>query len=431
MRPDEGEGGSGAGGQPGGRLPRGGRRRVFVTGVGLVTPLGIGEEMFWRLVRGESGVGRISRFDPSPFPVQIAAEVNQDLTAWLDHRTLRHMDRFVQLSLVAAELARKDAGLEGGDLRDAGVVMGTGIGGLATLEAQHQVLLEKGPGRVSPFTVPAMIPNMAAGQVAIALGAMGPNMCVVTACASGAHAIGEAFRLVAAGEAEVCFAGGSEASITPLSLASFCNMRALSTRNDDPARASRPFDRARDGFVMGEGAGILLLESEEHARARSARIYAEVLGYGASADAHHLTAPHPEGTGAARAMQRALQDAGVSPEEVDHINAHATGTPLGDVAEAKAILAVFGDRAEKIPVTAPKGALGHLLGAAGAVETAVTVFSIVTGLIPPTLNCEEKDPDCPLDVVVGEPRACEVRVAVNNSFGFGGQNASLVLGRAG
>ena len=401
--------------------------------MGVVSPVGIGLEAFWSsLVEGRSGVGPITLFDPSGLDCRIAAEVKGfDPTRYMERKEARHTDRFCQFALAATAMALEDAGLanQGRLGPRVGVIIGSGIGGMNTLEEQHRVMLEKGRSRVSPFLVPMMIPDMAAGLVSIRWGAEGPNSCTVSACASGSHSIGDAFRLVQRGDADIMITGGAEAAITPLAMAAFCSAKALSTRNDDPPRASRPFDRDRDGFVMGEGAGILILEEREHALARGARIYAEIVGYASTGDAYHITAPAPEGRGAARAMELALKDAGVAPEEVDYINAHGTSTEYNDWYETLAIKRVLGDHAYRVAVSSTKSMAGHLLGAAGGVEAIATVLAIHRGIIPPTINLENPDPRCDLDYVPNRARQQPVRVAISNSFGFGGHNAVLVFRR--
>ncbi len=407
------------------------REQVVVTGLGVVSPVGIGKESFWSsLVQGRSGVGTITRFDPSSFASRIAAEVKDfNPEAYLEKKEAKRMDRFTQFGVAAAKLALEDAALdlEKEDLDRVGVFIGSGIGGIETLEEQLRLLIAKGPSRISPFFVPMMISNMAAGQIAICLGPKGPNMTLVTACASGTNAIGEAFRVLQRGEADVMLAGGTEAPITPIALGGFCAMRAMSTRNDEPARASRPFDRQRDGLVIGEGAGVLVLETLSHALARKARIYCEISGYGTTADAYHITAPDPDGAGAARAIRLALLDANISPESVDYINAHGTSTELNDRIETLAIKNVLGEHAYRIPVSSIKSMIGHLMGAAGAVEAIATALTIASDLVPPTINYEFPDPECDLDYVPNRARAHSVRVALSNSFGFGGHNAVLVF----
>lgn len=405
-----------------------------MTGMGVVTSLGRDLETFWNnLCAGVSGVSRIESFDASSLPTQIAAEIKDfDPEAFMDRKEVRRTDRFVQFAVAAAKLALEDAGLRIGDNADperVGVVIGSGIGGLATWEEQHLALLEKGPRKVSPFFIPMMIANMASGQVSIMTGAKGPNTAPVTACATGTHAVGDSFRLIQRGEADCMIAGGSEAAIRPIGMAGFCAARAMSTRNEEPEKASRPFDADRDGFVMGEGAGVLILESLEHALGRGARIYAELVGYGMSADAHHVTEPSPGGEGAARCMRRALEDAGVRPEDVGYINAHGTSTPVGDIAETQAIKRVFGEHAYRLAVSSTKSMTGHLLGAAGAVEAIITCLTLYRGVIPPTINLDRPDPACDLDYVPHRARAADLRVAMSNSFGFGGHNATVVFRR--
>ncbi|MBE3595845.1 MAG: beta-ketoacyl-ACP synthase II [Hydrogenibacillus sp.] len=409
------------------------RRRVVITGLGVITPIGNDVETFWsNLIAGKSGVGRITAFDASEYPTQIAAEVKDfDPGAYMDNKEARRVDRFIQFAVAATKMALEQAKLTitSENAERVGVLIGSGIGGLATLEDNAKVLLERGPRRVSPFLVPMMIANMGSGYVSIVFGAKGPNATVVTACATGTQAIGEASEMIRRGSADVMIAGGSEATIRPLALAGFSSMKALSTRNDAPEAASRPFDKDRDGFVMGEGAGIVILESLEHAQARGAKIIAEVAGYGLSADAYHLTAPEPDGRGAAQAMALALRDAGVAPEEVDYINAHGTSTDYNDVTETKAIKAVFGEHAKRLMVSSNKSMIGHLLGAAGGVEAAATALTIERGVVPPTINLETPDPECDLDYVPHTAREYPVRVALSNSFGFGGHNAVLLLRR--
>lgn len=406
--------------------------RVFITGVGLVTPIGTGVDHFWSaLSAGESGAGAIESFDASEFPVRIAAEIGDfDPSAYMERREAARTDRFAQMALAAALLAVEDAASPRFDPARTGVVVGTGIGGLATIEEQHAALLKGGPRRVSPFMVPRLMPNGAAALIAMRLELHGPNLSVASACATGAHAVGEALEMIRSGRADVVLAGGSEAALTPLSLASFARMGALSQRNDDPQRASRPFDRDRDGFVFGEGAGVLVLESEEHAQSRGANAVAEVAGYAATADAFHVTQPDPEGAGAAAAMRGAMADAGAGPEDVDYINAHGTSTPYNDRIETLAIKNALGNEAKRIAVTSTKSQTGHLLGAAGAVEAAATALMLVNRSIPRTINLENPDPDCDLDYVSEGPRVEQMEVALSNSFGFGGQNACLVLRRA-
>jgi len=407
------------------------RRRVVITGIGLVSPLGVDRPTTWKaLLEGRSGVGPITRFDASDYPSRIAAEVKGfDPARYMDRKDLRRMDTFTHYAIAATREALEDARLtiRPDNAESVGVYIGSGIGGLPILEATHREVLERGPKRISPFFIPAMILNLAAGQVSIRFGAKGPNLAVATACATGTHAVGESFRLIREGYAEVMIAGGTEASISPLAVGGFCAMRALSTRNEEPERASRPFDRDRDGFVMGEGAGILILEEREQAVRRGARIYAEVAGYGMSGDAYHVAAPSADGDGPIRAMRLALRDAGLAPEEIDYINAHGTSTPDGDRVETMAVKAVFGAHAYRLAFSSTKSMTGHLLGAAGGLECAIAALAVYEDVVPPTINQEHPDPDCDLDVVPNVARAMTVRAALNNSFGFGGTNASLVI----
>jgi 3-oxoacyl-[acyl-carrier-protein] synthase II len=398
--------------------------------MGVVTALGSDLETFWNnLAAGKSGITRIESFDVSEFPTQIAAEIKDfNPEDYMDKKEARRMDRFVQLAVAAGKMAMRDAGLEPGaniDPERLGVIVGSGIGGLGTWEEQHSILLEKGPKRVSPFFIPMMIANMASGQISIIIGAKGPNTTAVTACATGTHSIGDSFKLIQRGEADAMICGGAEAAIRPTGLAGFCSMRAMSTRNDEPEKASRPFDIERDGFVMGEGSGVLVLESLEHALKRGARIYAEVIGYGMSGDAYHMTDPDPDG--AARCMQRALKDAGIAPEAIDYINAHGTSTPVGDKSETTAIKKTFGDHAYKLAVSSTKSMTGHLLGAAGGIEAVILALTLKNGVIAPTINLENPDPECDLDYVPNAARKADVRTALSNSFGFGGHNATIVM----
>lgn len=406
-------------------------RRVVVTGVGLVSPLGIGTAETWRgLVAGRSGAGPITRFDASDFSSRIACEVKGfDPLDYADRRDARKMDTFIQYALAASLFASEDAGLETplADPDRVGVVISSGIGGFETIEREHRKLLEKGPRRISPFFVPAMVVNLAAGWVSIRLGARGPNSAMATACSAGAHAVGEAFRLIRHGHADVMVAGGAEATITPMCIGGFASMKALSTRNDEPERASRPFDRDRDGFVVGEGAGILVLEEREEALARGATLYAEVLGYGMSGDAFHITAPSEDGSGAVRVMQAALAEAGASPEDVDAVNAHGTSTPLNDRIETAAIRRVFGGHADRLAVSSTKSMTGHLLGGAGGLEAGIACLTLRHQTLPPTINYETPDPDCDLDNVPNTARPATVRSVLSNSFGFGGTNVSLLF----
>jgi 3-oxoacyl-[acyl-carrier-protein] synthase II len=406
-------------------------RTVVVTGIGPVTPVGVGREAFWdALVSGRSGVGEVTLFDASEFPVRIGGEVKDfDPADWMDRKAARRTDRVVHLGVAAARLAWEDAGSPQVDPQRAAVVVSTGVGGLRYMEQQVRILAERGPDRISAFTVPAMMPNAASAQIAMEFGFTGPNSCITTACAAGAHGVGEAYRYIKHGMADLAVAGGTESGITPLSLAAFAQMQALS-RNTDPTRASRPFDANRDGFVMAEAAGVLILEEEERARARGATVYAEVAGYGTSADAFHITQPEPQGTGAVLAMQMALGDAGEDAEAVDYINAHGTSTPLNDAAETRAIKKALGDHAYRVAVSSTKSMTGHMVGAAGAAEAAVTALAVREGMVPPTINYETPDPECDLDYVPNEARKQDVRLALSNAFGFGGQNAVLAFRRA-
>jgi 3-oxoacyl-[acyl-carrier-protein] synthase II len=408
-------------------------RKVVITGLGIISPVGTGIKKFWsNLLEGKSGIGPITKFDASEMTARIAGEV-KDFNAedFLDKKEVRRMDIFTQYAVAAAKMAIEDSQMDltKVDLNRVGVILGSGIGGIGTMEDQCKTLISKGPNRTSPFMVPMMIVNMAAGQISIHLGAKGPNITVVSACASGTNAVGDAFKLIQRGDADVVITGGTEASITPLSFAGFCSMKALSTRNDEPTKASRPFDKERDGFVMGEGSAILVLETLEHAKKRGAKIYAEVLGYGSTADAHHITAPAPEGEGAVRAMQMALNDAGLQPEKIDYINAHGTSTELNDKFETLAIKQVFGEAAKKVAISSTKSMTGHLLGAAGALELAVCALAIGDGVIPPTINLENPDPECDLDYVPNVKREKEIFYTLSNSLGFGGHNATVILGK--
>ncbi len=409
------------------------KHRVVVTGVGLVSPLGIGTEETWQgLVAGRSGAGPISLFDASQHSTRFACEVKGfDPLRFVDKKDVKKMDRFIQFAIGAAEFALEDSKLEiTAELAPrVGVYIGSGIGGFATIEREHSELVKGGPRRISPFFIPAVIVNLAAGWVSIRSGAKGPNSATATACTSGAHAVGDSFRLIQRGDAVAMIAGGSEAAITPLGVGGFCAMRALSTRNDAPEKASRPFDRDRDGFVIGEGSGILVLEQLEHAQARGARIYAEVVGYGMSGDAFHISAPSEDGDGGARVMRATLQDAGVAPESVGYINVHGTSTPRGDVVETIAIKSVFGAHARKLAVSSTKSMTGHLLGAAGGLEAGIAALALRHQLIPPTINFENQDPECDLDCVPNQARKAELRYALSNSFGFGGTNGALLLKR--
>jgi 3-oxoacyl-[acyl-carrier-protein] synthase II len=408
-------------------------KRVVITGLGVVSPVGSELKTFWEnITAGKSGVSKISKFDISDFPVQIAAEVKDfNPLEYFDKKEVRRTDPFIQYAMGAAVQAVKNAGLDTDkvDPERVGVLIGSGIGGIRTIEEQHTTLLNKGPKRVSPYCVPMEIINMASGLVSIRFGFKGPNISVVTACATGTHAIGEAYRTIQYGDTDVMVAGGAESAITPLSIAGFAAARALSTRNDEPEKASRPFEKNRDGFVMGEGAGIVVLEEYEHAKKRGAPILAEIVGYGTSGDAYHMTAPAPGGEGAARAIRNALRDAKVSPDTIDYINAHGTSTKFNDLYETLAIKSVFGDHAYQLKVSSIKSMIGHLLGAAGGVEVVASVLTLQTGVIPPTINYEEPDPECDLDYVPNEAIEMDVNYILKNSFGFGGTNACLVLKR--
>ncbi|RLB04208.1 MAG: beta-ketoacyl-[acyl-carrier-protein] synthase II [Deltaproteobacteria bacterium] len=409
------------------------RRRVVITGVGLVLPQGVGNDSVWeKICEGVSGVGPITKFDATGFETRIAAEVKDFRPEdFIEPKEIKKMDIFIHYALAATRIALDDSGLEIDEESSEriGVIVGTGLGGLTTIERYHKVLLERGPQRITPFFIPMLIANEASGQIAIHYGAKGPNLCVVTACATGAHSIGDAFRCIQYGDADAIIAGGVEATITPLAVAGFNAMKAISTRNDEPERASRPFDSDRDGFVMGEGAAIMVLEELEHARKRGAKVYAEIIGYGYNSDAYHLAAPDPDGDGAARCMRMALMDAKISPEEVDYINAHGTSTELNDITETVAIKKVFGDYAYRLPVSSTKSMTGHLLGAAGSTEAVFSVLAIRDKIIPPTINYESPDPRCDLDYVPNVAREKDLKVVVSNSFGFGGTNAVLVFRR--
>jgi 3-oxoacyl-[acyl-carrier-protein] synthase II len=409
------------------------RRRVVVTGVGLVSPLGVGTEVNWRgLLEGRNGIGPITRFDATDYPARIAGEVKgfnpQD---YVDKKEVKKSDLFIHFALAASHFALSDAGLviDEGNADRVGVIIGSGIGGLPLIEATHTTLLERGPSRVSPFFIPGLIVNMAAGQVSIHYGARGPNTSPATACTTGLHAVGDAFRLIQNGEADAMIAGGSEAVITPLAVAGFCSMRALSTRNDDPEHACRPWDADRDGFVMSEGSGIIVLEELSGALARGAPIYAEVAGYGMSADAYHISAPHPEGRGAVLCMRAALKDSGVDPESVGYINAHGTSTTLGDLAEVKAVKEVFGEHAYRLAVSSTKSSTGHLLGAAGGLESGILALAIREQILPPTINLDHPGEGCDLDFVPHHARPTAFECGITNSFGFGGTNASVLMKR--
>ena len=406
-------------------------RRVVVTGVGVISPLGTGIEKNWTaLVNGQSGIGPITRFDASDFPVKIAGEVRDfNVEELVDKKEARKMDHFIHYALGAARMALDDSGLQitAANAERVGVVVGSGMGGLPAIERYHSVLVEGGYRKISPFFIPMSIINLAPGQISIMTGAKGPNLSPVSACATGTHAIGDAFRLIQRGDADAIIAGGSESTVCPLGVGGFAVMKALTDRNDDPHAASRPFEKNRDGFVLAEGAGIVVLEEYESARRRGARIYGEVAGYGLTGDAYHLTAPAPEGEGAARCMRMALSTAGVNPEQVDYINAHGTSTHFNDLNETLAIKAVFSDHARKLMVSSTKSMTGHLLGAAGGVEAVYSLLAMARGVVPPTINYDEPDPECDLDYVPNHARQADVRVALSNSFGFGGTNATLLF----
>jgi 3-oxoacyl-[acyl-carrier-protein] synthase II len=407
------------------------KRRVVITGLGMVTPLGTGVEKNWEaLCAGKSGIRRIEKFDASPFPSQIAGEIRDFRSEdFMDKQQVRRFDVFIHYAVASARMAVEDSDLKISDKNRhrVGCLTGSGLGGLAMLEHFHQVLLEQGPRRISPFFIPGIIANMAPGQIAIEFGAKGPNLSIETACAASCHAIGESFRLIQEDKADAMISGGSEAVVTPLALGGFCAMRALSIRNEEPEKASRPFELNRDGFVMAEGAGILILEEMNQALERGAHIYAEVAGYGMSADAYHISAPEPDGGGATLCMRNALEDGGLRPEDIDYINAHGTSTKLNDESETKAIKAVFGEHAYKVAVSSTKSMTGHLLGGAGGVEGIYTALAIKYGIMPPTINYEEPDPECNLDFVPNVARKGPIRAAMSNSFGFGGTNASLIF----
>jgi len=402
-----------------------------ITGLGPITPVGIGKEKFWNsLVEGVSGISYITRFDTKDYTSKIAGEVKDfQPENFIDKREARKMDRFTQFAVAGAKLAIEDSGLdiEKIDTKRVGVILGSGIGGIETLEKEHTKLMERGPKRISPFFIPMMISNMAPGQISMIFGFKGPSFTITTACASGSHAIGEAFRTIERGGADIIVSGGSEAAVCQMSVGGFCSMRALSTRNDDPTKASRPFDKGRDGFVIGEGAGILILEELNHALKRKAHIYGEIIGYGSTSDAYHITAPDPEAEGAAEALRLALEDGGIEPSEVDYINAHGTSTYYNDKLETLAIKKTFGEYAKKLSISSTKSMTGHLLGAAGGVEAIASVLAIENNIIPPTINYENPDPECDLDYTPNKAVKKEVKYAISNSLGFGGHNASLLF----
>ncbi|MGE0644700.1 MAG: beta-ketoacyl-ACP synthase II [Nitrospira sp.] len=405
-------------------------RRVVITGLGLVTPLGTGVEKTWKAIcAGESGIGRITRFDPTGYDAQIAGEVKDfDPARFIEKKEIKKMDTFIHYAVGAAQLAVDDAGLKvkPEEATKVGVYIGSGIGGLGSIEHYHDVLKAKGPGRVSPFFIPMTIINLASGQVAIRIGAKGPNSCAVTACATGNHCIGDAYRLIQRGDADVMVAGGAEAAVTPLGVAGFASAKALSFRNDEPTKASRPFDKDRDGFVLGEGAGVVVIEELTHALRRGVRMYGEIIGYGMNSDAYHITAPPEEGEGAVRCMELALNDAGVQRDQIGYINAHGTST-MADAIETRAIKQVFGEHAPRIPVSSTKSMTGHLLGAAGGIEAVFSILAVYHGILPPTINLDHPDPACDLDYVPNKARPAAVQMALSNSFGFGGVNACLIF----
>lgn len=409
------------------------RRRVVVTGVGLVTPLGTGTQKTWQgLLAGKSGVGPITRFDASDQASQIAAEVKDfDSTQWFERKQAKNLDLFVQYAIAAADYAVGDSGLEipEADAARYGVITGCGLGGLPTIEEYHQVLINKGPRRITPFFIPRVIPNMPSGHISMRFGAKGPNLAISTACAAGTHAVSEAFRHIVYGDCDAVITGGAESTICPLAVGGFSSMKALSTRNDDPTTASRPFDRDRDGFIIAEGAGMLVAEELEHAKKRGAKIYAEIIGCGLTSDAYHIAAPPENGEGAVRCMAMALSDSKLAPDEIDYINAHGTSTPLNDRCETTAIKTVFGDHASKLAISSTKSMTGHMLGGAGGIESVFTALSIAHGVIPPTMNLETADPVCDLDYVPNTAREMKINVAMSNSFGFGGTNAVIVMKR--
>ncbi len=410
------------------------QRRVVVTGLGLVSPVGVGVEESWKaIVEGKSGIGPITHFDASSYPTRIAGEVKGfQPEQYMDHKEVRRNDRFIQYALAAADMAMKDSGLDMGkeDPERVGAIIGSGMGGLRVLEDTHSTLVERGVRKVGPFFIPSLIINLAPGQIAIRHGLKGPNLSPVSACATGNHSIGDAFIYIQRGMADAMLAGGTESTITPLGIGGFCAARALSERNDAPEKACRPFDKGRDGFVAAEGSGLLLLEEYEHARRRGARIYAEVVGYGATCDAYHVTSPAPGGEGGARAMRMAMKDAGLAPEQVGYINTHGTSTPAGDVEECSAVKTVFGDWVRKgLAVSSTKSMTGHMLGAAGGAEAAFSILAVARGVLPPTINVEEQDPACDLDVIPNQARQKQVDAALSNSFGFGGTNAVIAFRR--
>ena len=409
------------------------KRRVVVTGLGVISPLGIGNEVTWQgLIEGRSGIDRITKFDTTDYPCKIAGEVKGFVPeAWIEKKEVKKSDTFIHYAIAAAQMAIDDSGIDSKseDSDRFGVIIGSGIGGLPLIEEMHKKLLERGPSRISPFFIPGLIVNLASGHISIRFGCKGPSSAPATACATGAHAIGDAYKVIQRDEADLMFAGGSEAVITPLALGGFAAMRALSTRNDEPQRASRPWDADRDGFVMGEGSGIVMLEERERALARGAKIYCEVAGYGMSSDAFHITSPSEDGDGMVRVMQRALRDSGLQTTDIQYINAHGTSTPIGDKVETIAIKKVFGDHAYKLAVSSTKSMTGHLLGAAGGIESAIAAMAVKHGIMPPTINYEKPDPECDLDYVPNQVRKAELTHVLSNSFGFGGTNATLIFSK--
>ena len=409
------------------------KRRVVVTGLGMISPLGVGNEATWQgLIEGRSGIGPITKFDASAYSARIAGEVkNFDPEQWIEKKEVKKSDTFIHYAIVAAQMAVDDAKLDtkAVDPDRMGVIIGSGIGGLPLIEEMHRKLVERGPSRISPFFIPGLIVNLATGQISIRFNARGPSSAPATACATGAHAVGDAFKIIQRDDADIMFAGGSEAVVTPLAVGGFAAMRALSTRNEEPERASRPWDKERDGFVMGEGSGVLILEEREHAIARGATIYCELVGYGMTSDAYHITSPSEDGEGMIRVMRRALKDAKLEPHDIQYINAHGTSTPVGDRIETKAIKAVFGDGAQQVAVSSTKSMTGHLLGAAGGLESAIAAMVVKHGILPPTINYENPDPECDLDYVPNVARKAEVTNVLSNSFGFGGTNATLIFSK--
>jgi 3-oxoacyl-[acyl-carrier-protein] synthase II len=406
-------------------------RRVAITGLGIISPLGIGIEKNWEAVsHGKSGIAPITRFDTTDFASKIAGEVKDfNPEDFIDKKELKKMDTFLHYSLAAGKMAIEDSGLviDDENAERVGVLVGSGLGGLMTIEKYHSILLEKGPKKISPFFIPMLIVNLAPGHISMHFGCKGPNSSIVTACATGNHSIGEASRIIQRGDADAMIAGGVEATVTPLAVGGFCAMKALSTKNDEPEKASRPFEKDRDGFVMAEGAGILVLEEMEKAKKRGAKIYAEIIGFGCNADAYHITAPSPNGEGAARCMNLALKDAGLNPEDIDYINAHGTSTQMNDLSETQGMKTVFKEHAKKVPISSTKSMTGHLLGAAGGVESVFSILAIQNGVIPPTINYETPDPECDLDYVPNQSRQQNTKTAMSNSFGFGGTNATLIF----